>query len=193
MDYYHYLLAGDGILVEEFVYGEDHVTVGLGGAMWAGGDGRWRAAGSFGRFFRTEEALLATVTPVGTTMRIAGRIWQISPIIDPASRQGTVRIELPFNSALRPGGFAAAEIGGGVGNVPLLPESAVLSDQKGNYVYLIDPDNHVVRRDVKVGDVDDRGVTILSGLSGTERVVASAGAFLNPGDKVKPQLSASPR
>lgn len=135
----------------------------------------------------------ATVTPVGTTMRIAGRIWQISPIIDPASRQGTVRIELPFNSALRPGGFAAAEIGGGVGNVPLLPESAVLSDQKGNYVYLIDPDNHVVRRDVKVGDVDDRGVTILSGLSGTERVVASAGAFLNPGDKVKPQLSASPR
>ncbi|KUL31001.1 hypothetical protein [Actinoplanes awajinensis] len=63
MDYY--LLAGDGILVEEFVYGEDHVTVGLGGAMWAGGDGRWRAAGSFGRFFRTEEALLATVTPVG--------------------------------------------------------------------------------------------------------------------------------
>jgi HlyD family secretion protein len=50
-----------------------------------------------------------------------------------------------------------------------------------------------VRRDVKVGDVDDRGVTILSGLSGTERVVASAGAFLNPGDRVKPQLSASPR
>ena len=135
----------------------------------------------------------ATVTPVGTTLKIPGRVWQESPVIDPNTRQGTVRIELPYSPALRPGGFAAAEIGGGVGDVPLLPESAVQSDSKGNFVYLIGPDNKVVRRDVKIGDVDDRGVTILSGLSGTEHVVAAAGAFLNPGDKVKPDLQASPR
>jgi len=135
----------------------------------------------------------ATVTPVGTTFQIGGSVWQISPVIDPTSRQGTVRIELPYNQALRPGGFASAEIGGGSGDLPLLPESAVLSDAKGNYVYLIGSDNRVVRRDVKVGDVDERGVTIKSGLSGRERVVASAGAFLNPGDKVKPDLQPSPR
>lgn len=135
----------------------------------------------------------AFVTPVGTTMKVAGNVWQISPVIDTNTRQGTVRIALPFNQALRPGGFAAAEIGGGIGDVPLLPESAVLSDQKGNYVYLIGPDNRAVRRDVKVGEVDDRGVSIVSGLTGHEQVVASAGAFLNPGDKVKPQLAPSPR
>jgi HlyD family secretion protein len=135
----------------------------------------------------------ATVTPVGTTVKIPGHIWQISPIIDPNTRQGTVRIELPYDKALRPGGFAAAEIGGGTGEVPLLPESAVLSDEKGNYVYLVGPDNKVTKRYVKIGDVDDRGVTVLSGLSGTERVVASAGAFLNEGDKIKPTLQPSPR
>ena len=135
----------------------------------------------------------ATVTPVGTTVKIPGHIWQISPIIDPNTRQGTVRIELPYDKALRPGGFAAAEIGGGTGEVPLLPESAVLSDEKGNYVYLVGPDNKVAKRYVKIGDVDDRGVTVLSGLSGTERVVASAGAFLNEGDKIKPTLQPSPR
>ncbi len=135
----------------------------------------------------------AFVTPVGTTLKVSGSVWQISPVIDPNTRQGTVRIALPYNQALRPGGFAAAEIGGGVGDVPLLPESAVLSDQKGNYVYLVGPDNRVIRRDVKVGDVDDRGVTVLSGLTGHEQVVASAGAFLNPGDKVKPQPAPSPR
>ena len=135
----------------------------------------------------------ATVTPVGTTVQIPGKIWQISPVIDPTSRQGIVRIELPYNKALRPGGFAAADIGGGAGDVPLLPESAVQSDSKGNFVYLIGADNKVVRRDVKIGDVDDRGVTILSGLSGNEHVVAAAGAFLNPGDKVKPDLRPSPR
>lgn len=135
----------------------------------------------------------ATVTPVGTTLKIPGRIWQISPIIDPNSRQGVVRIELPYNAALRPGGFAAAEIGGGAGQAPLLPESAVQSDSKGNFVYLVGSQNKVAKRYVKVGDVDDRGVTILSGLAGTERVVAAAGAFLNEGDKVKPDLQPSPR
>lgn len=135
----------------------------------------------------------ATVTPVGTALKIVGRIWQISPVIDPNTRQGMVRIALPYNEALRPGGFAAAQIGGGAGDVPMLPESAVLSDQKGNYVYLVGPDNRVIRRDVKVGDVDDRGVTIISGLTGSEKVVASAGAFLNSGDKVKPQIARAPR
>lgn len=132
----------------------------------------------------------AFVTPVGTTLKIPGRIWQISPVIDAASRQGTVRIRLPVNDALRPGGFAAAEIGGGAGEVPVLPESAVMSDARGNFVYLVGADGRVLRRDVKVGDVSDQGVTVLSGLSGTERVVAAAGAFLNAGDKVQPELQA---
>jgi len=135
----------------------------------------------------------ATVTPVGTALKIPGHVWQISPVIDPTSRQGTVRIELPYNAALRAGGFAAATVGGGVGDVPLLPESAVMSDDKGNFVYLVKPDSTVTKRYVKIGDVDDRGVTILSGLVGTERVVAAAGAFLNEGDKVKPNLQPSPR
>ena len=135
----------------------------------------------------------AAVTPVGTTLKVAGVVWQISPIIDPTTRQGTARIELPYNPALRPGGFAAAEISGGRGEAPLLPESAVQSDEKGNYVYLVGTDNRVVRRDVKIGDVDERGVTILSGLTGSERIVATAGAFLNPGDKIKPDLQPAPR
>ena len=135
----------------------------------------------------------AAVTPVGTTLKLPGKIWQISPVIDPTSRQGTVRIATPFNPALRPGGFAAASISGGAGEVPLLPESAVLSDQGGNYVYVVGPDDHVARRDVKVGEVDDRGVSIASGLTGTEHVIASAGAFLNAGDKVQPHLEASGR
>jgi multidrug efflux pump subunit AcrA (membrane-fusion protein) len=135
----------------------------------------------------------ATVTPVGTTFQIPGKVWQMPPVIDPTSRQGIIRIELPFNASLRPGGFAAAVIGGGVGDVPLLPESAVQSDDKGNYVYLVGGDNKVAKRYVKIGDVDERGVSVLSGLAGNEHVVAAAGAFLNEGDKVKPNLQTSPR
>ena len=45
------------------------------------------------------------------------------------------------------------------------------------------------RRAITVGTVTDAGIGIASGLTGTEKVVASAGAFLKPGDKVKPVLA----
>ena len=134
----------------------------------------------------------ATVTPVGSTQGFNGEIWQVAPVIDPQSRQGIARIAVPYDKALRPGGFAAASIVSGIADVPLLPESAVQSDAKGNFVYIVGKGNKVERRDVQVGDVNDKGVTILSGLSGQEAVVLSAGAFLNPGETIIPQRTKSP-
>jgi RND family efflux transporter MFP subunit len=128
----------------------------------------------------------ATVTPVGSTQTFQGQVWQVSPIIDPQTRQGEARIALSYNPLLRPGGFASAQIRTGSVDAPLLPESAVQSDDKGNYVYIIDGKNETVRRGVKVGEVSDAGVAIVAGLAGNERVVLSAGAFLNPGQKVRP-------
>lgn len=131
----------------------------------------------------------ATVTPVGTDLNITGRVWQVSPVIDPQSRQGMVRIAVPYSKALRPGGFADARLVAGRGQSPLLPESAVLSSPEGNYVYVVVGKDNVVRRQkVTIGSVNDRGVAIASGLTGNERVVVLAGSFLNPGDKVKPVL-----
>ncbi len=129
----------------------------------------------------------ATVTPVGSAQNFAGQIWQLSPVIDPQTRQGIARISLAYDKALRPGGFASARIVSGAAALPLLPESAIQSDPKGSYVYVVGPQNKVVRRDVTVGDVTDAGVTILSGLTGQEAVVVSAGAFLNPGESINPK------
>ncbi len=129
----------------------------------------------------------ASVTPVGSAQSFAGQIWQISPVIDPQTRQGVARVALSYDKALRPGGFASTKIVSGAADVPLLPESAIQSDPKGSFVYIVDSHNKVVRRDVTVGDVTDAGVTVLSGLTGQEAVVVSAGAFLNPGESIIPQ------
>ena len=134
----------------------------------------------------------ATVTPVGTAQGFKGQIWQVAPVIDPQTRQGIARIAVPYDKALRPGGFAAARIISGAADVPLLPESAVQSDPKGNFVYIVGKGNKIERREVQVGDVNDQGVTILNGLSGQEAVVLSAGAFLNPGEVIIPQRAKSP-
>lgn len=131
----------------------------------------------------------AQVTPVGTDKAFTGQIWKKEPTIDQTDRQGIVRIALPYDPAIHPGGFASAVVQGGTVVAPRLPESAIMSDEKGNYVYVVGQDNKIERRAVKTGTVTDEGTAIVSGLSGTERVVLRAGGFLNPGDKIRPVLS----
>jgi RND family efflux transporter MFP subunit len=133
----------------------------------------------------------ATVIPVGSDRNFRGTVWQVAPMIDAQSRLGDVRIAVPYDPAIKPGGFAQAQITGGTTTAPLLPQSAVLSDEKGNYVYVVNAKNEVERRSIKIGSVDDNGVTIAEGLSGNERVVLSAGPFLNPLQKINPKLQAS--
>jgi len=135
--------------------------------------------------------LPATVNPTGTSINMAGQVWQVSPLVDPSSRQGIARVAIPYQAVLRPGAFASVTLTAGAATLPLLPQSAVLSDDKGSFVYVVAPDNSVQKRAVTVGQVDDRGVSISSGLSGDERVVVSAGAFLNPNDKVIPVREAA--
>lgn len=156
-----------------------------------GGELELRTQLSEGDLARMKVGDGAVVTPVGTARGFRGHIWQLSPIIDQQSRQGIARIALSYDPALRPGGFAGVQIESGTVNAPVLPESAVQSDDKGNFVYLIDSNNVVRRRDVKTGQVAANGIAILSGIGGGEHVVYSAGAFLNPGDKVTPSRVAA--
>lgn len=129
----------------------------------------------------------ATVTQVGSTKTFAGNVWQVSPIINQQNRQGIARVALPYDPSLRPGGFANVEIVAGSQESPVLPESAIQSDDKGNFVYVIGKDNRAERRAVKTGTVTPAGIAVVEGLSGNELVVLRAGGFLNPGDKVRPQ------
>jgi RND family efflux transporter MFP subunit len=133
----------------------------------------------------------ANVVPVGTSGHFTGRIWQLAPVIDPTSREGVARIALGYDPALRPGGFATATLRSGTTTAPVLPESAILTDANGAYVYVVGADNKVVRRAVETGDVTPAGIAVLKGLTGGERIVLRAGGFLNPGDRIKPMLDRS--
>jgi RND family efflux transporter MFP subunit len=170
-------------------------VVGAGsGALFriaAGGDMELRAQLSEADLAATRVGMPATVTPVGSPTSAQGRVWQVAPVIDPASRQGTARIAVPYTQGIRPGGFASAALQVGQTEAPMLPQSAVLSDEKGSFVYLVNGRDEIERRDVQVGTTTSAGVVIQSGLSGQERVVQSAGAFLNPGQKVTPTRAAA--
>ena len=156
-----------------------------------GGEMEMKAQLSLQDLAFVKAGMTASVTPIGSDRSFSGSVWQVAPVIDPTSRQGEVRIAIPYDPAIRPGGFAEAKISAGGTTAPLLPQSAVLSDEKGNYVYIINGKNEVERREVKIGTVDDQGVTIAEGITGQESVVLSAGPFLNPGQKVSPKRQAA--
>ncbi len=122
----------------------------------------------------------------GVARTYRGTVWQLGAVIDPATRQGTVRIALgPAEQDLRPGAFARAEIRIGGSRGAVLPETAVLSDDQGTYVLIIGPHDKVERRAVKVGGMRSDGLLVSDGLDGTERVVTIAGAFLRSGETVR--------
>lgn len=139
------------------------------------------------------EGAMAEVTPVGSDKTFRGQVWLKDPIIDQQTRQGTARIALAYAPEIRPGGFGSATISSGAVVAPKLPESAILSDDQGSFVYILNGDNEVVRRDVEIGMVTDDGITIAEGLTGRERIVARAGGFLRPGDKVNPVTGSAAR
>ncbi len=177
-----------GLVLERNV--EPGQTVGAGtNALFSiarGGEMELLAEVGEAELARLSSGVSAEVVPVGTSEKFVGQVWQIAPIIDEQDRQGTVRIALAYAPELRPGGFATATIRSGTVVAPVLPESAIMSDEQGSYVYIVDGENKVVRRAVTIGDVTSTGIVVATGLTGQERVVLRAGGFLNPGETVRP-------
>jgi len=178
-----------GLVLERNVEPGQIVSPGSGALFRVarGGEMELRAQLSESDLVQLSAGAPATVTPVGSPRSFAGAVWQISPIVNQQNRQGIAKVALAYDPSLRPGGFASINIVAGSQEAPVLPESAILSDDKGNFVYVVDKANRAQRRAVKTGTVTPAGIAIVEGLQGNEIIVLRAGGFLNPGDKVRPQ------
>ena len=178
-----------GLLLQRNVEVGATVSAGSGAlfVMARGGELEMLAQLGEEQLARLSPGVRAEVTPVGSEQSFTGQVWQISPTINSQNRQGTARIALSYDPALRPGGFATATIISGTTTAPILPESAVLSDDDGSFVYIVDGENTVRRQAVQTGMVTSEGVVITGGISGTERIVQRAGGFLNEGETVQPR------
>ena len=177
-----------GLVLERNIEPGQTVSAGIAAAfvIAQGGEMELRARVGEAELQQLSVGVVAEISPVGSSERYSGQIWQIEPTVDEQSRQGVARVALSYAPGLRPGGFATAVIRSGTTVAPLLPESAVLSDQNGSYVYIVDKANTVQRRPIETGMVTAGGIAVTDGISGNEKIVLSAGGFLNPGERVKP-------
>jgi len=127
----------------------------------------------------------ATVYLTGIERPFAGTVRLLGAIIDPTTRLGDIRIQLKPDPALRPGAFARAVVTIDKALRSVLPQTAVMADGNGSYVFVVNAADKVERHPVRVSGSTENGVIISEGLTGTERVVAAAGGFLRDGETVK--------
>jgi multidrug efflux system membrane fusion protein len=103
---------------------------------------------------------------------IAGKVVQIVPIADPASRTFTVKIELPTNPQIRSGLFGRALLVRGERNSILVPQNALLHRGQLDALYVVGTDEIVSLRYVTLGKPFSGQIEALSGLENGERIVA---------------------
>jgi HlyD family secretion protein len=134
---------------------------------------------------------LVDVKLTGTSKIYQGRIRLLGAVIDPATRLGTAKVSLTPDPNLRPGAFARAEVTVSNAERAVLPQTAVLNDDKGSYVLVVNAQGKVERRAVRVTGMVSSGVTVAEGIDPKDQIVTTAGAFLQEGETVKPVVTAA--
>ncbi len=140
------------------------------------GSGRFRLEASIDendlRDVTLGKAIPVTLDALGESA-LTGKVTQIVPAADAASRSFTVKIELPEDPALRSGLYGRAQVARGVRNAIVVPRSSVVTRGALQGVYVAGADGILRLRYVTLGTVIDNRVEILSGLSAGEMVVAA--------------------
>jgi HlyD family secretion protein len=123
--------------------------------------------------------------PSGKTL--AGVVRIIQPVVDPQTKLGKVRVQLPVNPELRPGGFARASFGASAASALTVPEAALRYDADGVTVMTVDDQNRVHVAPVRAGRRGGGYVELVQGPPAGSRVLLGAASFVLDGDVVKPQ------
>lgn len=75
----------------------------------------------------------------------------------------------------------------------VVPRAAVLSDQRGDYVYVVDAENRAQQRRIELGQTTPTTAVVTNGLAAGEKVIVEGIQRVRPGGPVVPQpASATP-
>jgi RND family efflux transporter MFP subunit len=135
---------------------------------------------------RTVLVELALATEEGYPHK--GKLDYVDNRVDPNT--GTLQARAVFSNddlTIVPGFFVKIRIPDRVEKDALLiPERAISLDQVGRYVYVVGPDNKVVRKDIKVGPAVGTMRVVEKGLKKDDRVIIEGILHARPGVKVQP-------
>jgi RND family efflux transporter MFP subunit len=104
---------------------------------------------------------------------LTGKVAQIVPAADPASRSFVVKVDLPANRSLRSGMFGRAAFPRGTRNAVFVPNSAISDRGQLQSVYVVGDNKIAALRYVTLGAPQQDTREVLSGLTAGETIVAA--------------------
>jgi RND family efflux transporter MFP subunit len=116
-----------------------------------------------------------------------GKVLQIVPAADTASRTFLVKIDLPTDTRLRSGLFGRAQFSRGQRQALLIPRSAVVERGQLQGIYVLDQNKVASLRYITLGKPSGADVEVLAGLQNGERFVAKPGAVDLNGKRIEVQ------
>jgi len=134
---------------------------------------------------RTGQTATVRVTPFPDE-RFPGRVFFVAPALDPATRRLTLKAEID-NAArkLRPGMFASIHLATAQRpDALVVPESAVVWDTQGPFVWRVGKDQTAARAPVELGVRHDGLVEVTAGLVAGDRIVSAGTNKVIPGRAV---------
>ena len=123
------------------------------------------------RYVRQGQRVTVLVDALGDR-ELQGKVVEIVPAADPASRSFMVKIELPSDPALRSGLFGRAEFARGVRTALLIPRTAIVERGQLQGIYVLDPNRIAGLRYITLGKPSASNVEVLAGLQPGESLVA---------------------
>jgi len=116
--------------------------------------------------------------------RLKGKVVEIVPAADPASRSFLVKVELPSDPALRSGLFGRAQFARGERSALLIPRTAVIERGQLQGIYVVDPNKIASLRYITLGKPSEAQVEVLAGLQAGESLIADPGDRELSGKKI---------
>jgi RND family efflux transporter MFP subunit len=116
---------------------------------------------------------------------LKGRVAQIVPGADPASRSFLIKIDLPGQRQVRSGLFGQAQFSRGEKQCLTVPQTAVIQRGQLQGAYVLNETNLAALRYVTLGKPAGMQVEILAGLQDGERIVSNPGELELSGKRIE--------
>lgn len=165
-----------------------------------GGRLEWRAEVTSAELGRVKIGTPVTVLAANGAP-LTGRVRMVAPTIDPQTRTALVYVDLPASSKTASAGvaiagmFAQGEFALGNRLALTVVQSALVVRDGFSYVFTVTPETgdeaRVKQVKVETGRLSGERIEVIRGLAADQRVVVSGAGFLNDGDLVRINDSAT--
>jgi membrane fusion protein (multidrug efflux system) len=135
-----------------------------------------------------EEISIKVQTADGTPYPQAGKLNFAGSTVDAQTGTVQMRAELPnAKQQLLPGQYVRVQVVAGAQQAIVVPQSAVLQDQSGRFVWVAGADGKAVPRPIRAGSWVGSDWIVLEGLKAGETVIVDNLVRLRPGTPVQVQ------